>query len=106
MWPMRKAQLQPPIAMRSAISRTGGLLGRGSRLCENVARYDCTRNFEACGHVQIKKMHKFVLRSALRPNEISFLHGLGPKREATFLRLMSAFAGCGHNAANAYRSSV
>src|SRR6516225_4151214 len=49
----------------------------GSRLCENVARYDCTRNFEACGHVQSKKMQKFVLRSALRPNQISFLHGLG-----------------------------
>src|SRR6516164_2715674 len=49
----------------------------GSRLCENVARYDCTQNFEACGHVQSKKMQKFILRSALRPNQISFLHGLG-----------------------------
>ena len=52
-------------------------VGSGSRLCENVARYDCTQNFEACGHVQSKKMQKFILRSALRPNQISFLHGLG-----------------------------
>jgi hypothetical protein len=28
----------------------------GSRLCENVVRYNFTRNLEACGHVQSKKM--------------------------------------------------
>src|SRR6516165_11064985 len=56
----------------------------GSRLCENVARYDCTRNVEACGHVQSKKMQKFILRSALRPNQISFLHGLGQNENPPF----------------------
>ena len=40
-------------------------------------RYNCTRNFEACGHAQSKKMQKFLLRSALQPNQISFSHGLG-----------------------------
>ena len=59
----------------------------GSRLCENVARYDCTRNFDACGHVQSKKMQKFVLRSALRPNQISFLHGLGQNPNPPFWAL-------------------
>jgi hypothetical protein len=29
---------------------------------------DRTRNFEACGHFQSKKMQKFLLRSALQPN--------------------------------------
>jgi hypothetical protein len=48
------------------------------RLCENVARYNCTRNFEACGHVQSEKMQKFVPRSALRPNQILFSHDQDP----------------------------
>jgi hypothetical protein len=26
-------------------------------MCENVARYDCTRNFEDCGHDQISFLH-------------------------------------------------
>jgi hypothetical protein len=64
--------------------------GFGSRLCENVARYDCTRNFEACDHVQSKKMQKFVLRSALRPNQISFLHGLGQNLNLPFSRYVSS----------------
>ena len=50
------------------------------RLCENSTRYKRTRNFEACGHAQGKKMQKFLLRSALQPNQISFSHGLGPSR--------------------------
>ena len=52
-----------------------------------VKTLDCTRNFEACGHVQSKKMQKFVLRSALRPNEISFLHGLGQNENLPRSRL-------------------
>jgi hypothetical protein len=51
--------------------------GFGPRLCENSARYTRTQNFEACGHAQSKKMQKFVLRLALRPNQISFSHSLG-----------------------------
>src|SRR6516225_638680 len=53
------------------------LVGSGPRLCENSARYDRTRNFEACGHAQSKKTQKFILRSVLRPNQISFSHSLG-----------------------------
>ena len=51
----------------------------GTRLCENSAWYNRTQNFEACGRAQSKKMQKFVLRSALRPNQISFSHSLDPK---------------------------
>jgi hypothetical protein len=50
------------------------------RLCENSARYNSTRNFEACGPAQSEKTQKFILRSALRPNQISFSHSLGPRR--------------------------
>src|SRR6516165_2470329 len=74
----------------------------GSRLCENVARYDCTRNVEACGHVQSKKMQKFILRSALRPNQISFLHGLGQNPNDLLIARMSGPAGSGHKAVNAW----
>jgi hypothetical protein len=52
----------------------------GSRLCENAARYNRTRNFETCGHAHSKKTQKFILRSALRPNQISFSHSLGQKQ--------------------------
>jgi hypothetical protein len=48
-----------------------------SRLCENSARYNRTRNFEACGNAQSKKTQKFVRRSTLRPNQFSFSHSLG-----------------------------
>jgi hypothetical protein len=62
---------------RSLQLRPSPKVGSGSRLCENSARYNRTRNFEACGHAQSKKMQKFVFRSALRPNQISFSHSLG-----------------------------
>ena len=45
------------------------------RPCENSTRYNRTRNFEACGHTQSKKIQKFLFRSALQPNQISFSHG-------------------------------
>jgi hypothetical protein len=35
----------------------------GPRLCENSARYNRTRNFEACGHAQSKKTQKFILQT-------------------------------------------
>ena len=47
-----------------------------SWLCENSTRYKRTSNFEACGHAQSKKTQKFVLSSAIRPNQISFSHSL------------------------------
>jgi hypothetical protein len=31
-----------------------------------------------CGHAESKKALKFVLRTALRPNQIEFSHSLGP----------------------------
>ena len=49
-----------------------------TRLCENSAWYNRTQNFEACGRAQSKKTQKFILRSALRPNQISFSHGQDP----------------------------
>jgi hypothetical protein len=49
----------------------------GSRVCENSARYNRAQNFEACRHAQSKKNQKFVLRSTLRPDQISFSHSLG-----------------------------
>ena len=55
------------------------LAGLPAHLCENSARYDRTRNFEACGHAQSKKTQKFILRSLLRPNQISFSHSLDPE---------------------------
>ncbi len=35
-------------------------------------------NFEAYGRAESRKMRKFVLRAALRPNQIEFSHSLGP----------------------------
>jgi hypothetical protein len=54
----------------------------GPSLCENSTRYKRTLNFEACGRAQSKKTQKFVLGSALRPNQISFSHSLGQKRSS------------------------
>ena len=36
-------------------------------------------NFEAYGRVESRKMLKFVLRAASRPNQIEFSHSLGPE---------------------------
>jgi hypothetical protein len=62
----------------------------GSSLCENSTRYKRTLNFEACGRAQSKKTQKFVLRSALRPNQISFSHSLGHDRPTRALASMTA----------------
>src|SRR5262249_31398218 len=51
-------------------------------LCKNSTRYDRTRNFGLYGHAESKKTQKFVFRSALRPNQISFSHGHVPKRRS------------------------
>ena len=55
----------------------------GPRPCEKSTRYNRTRNFEACGHAQSKKTGKFIFRSALRPNQISFSHSLGQNEPPT-----------------------
>ena len=47
-------------------------------LCENSTRYNRTRNFGLYGHSESRKTQKFVFRSALRPNQISFSHGQTP----------------------------
>ena len=44
-----------------------------------LTRYNRTWNFGLYGHAESKKTQKFVLRSALRPNQISFSHGQDPK---------------------------
>ena len=49
-------------------------------LCENSTRYNRTRNFGLYGHAETKKTQKVVFLSVLRPNQISFSHGQGPKR--------------------------
>jgi len=56
---------------------------RNYPMCENSTRYNRTRNFGLYGHAESKKTQKFVFRSALRPNQISFSHGQDPER--TFL---------------------
>ena len=56
------------------------------------ARYNRTRNFEACDHARSKKTQKFILRSLLRPNQISFSHNLDPKRTSQLRRLLSAWS--------------
>ena len=46
-------------------------------------------NFEAYGRVESRKMRKFVLRTALRPNQIEFSHSLGPRPTPRGLRAAS-----------------
>src|SRR6516165_9304480 len=55
-------------------------IGFRPRLCENVARYDCTRNFEACGHVQIKKMQKLSSAQHYDQMRFRFYTGWTPTR--------------------------
>ena len=54
---------------------------RNYPMCKNSARYNRTRNFGLCGDVEGKKTEKFVFRSALRPNQISFSHNQDPCRK-------------------------
>src|SRR5262249_11165472 len=53
---------------------------RNYPMCKNSTRYDRTRNFGLYGRAESKKTQKFVFRSALRPNQISFSHGPDPER--------------------------
>jgi hypothetical protein len=51
---------------------------RNYPMCENSTWYHRTRNFGAYGHAESEKTQKFVFRSALRPNQISFSHSQDP----------------------------
>ena len=51
---------------------------RNYPMCKNSRRYNRTRNFGPYGRAESKKTQKFVFRSALRPNQISFSHGQDP----------------------------
>ena len=53
---------------------------RNYPMCKNSTRYNRTRNFGLYGHAESKKTQKFVFRSALRPNQISFSHSQDPHR--------------------------
>src|SRR5215471_16868326 len=57
-----------------------------SWLCKNSTRYNRTRNFGLYGHAESKKTQKFVFRSALRPNQISFSHGQDHKAVTKAMR--------------------
>src|SRR5262249_38632801 len=48
--------------------------------CVKTLRGITTRNFGLYGHAESKKTQKFVFRSALRPNQISFSHGQDPQQ--------------------------
>jgi hypothetical protein len=92
-WPMDghgRARTAPTIKWPRLLRCTPRVRS-GSRLCENSARYNRTQNFEACGHAQSKKMQKFVSRSALRPNQISFSHSLGQKETKKHVRCHGSF---------------
>ena len=69
----------------------------GPRLCENSTRYNHTWNFEPWGHAQSEKTQKFVLRSALRPNQISFSHSLGQSRHFALRNKQRAFSVSNHS---------
>jgi len=58
---------------------------RNYPMCENSRRYNRTRNFGLYGHAESKKTQKFVFRSALRPNQISFSHGQDPQETSAAL---------------------
>ena len=59
---------------------------RNYPMCKNSRRYNRTRNFGLYGHAESKKTQKFVFRSALRPNQISFSHGQEPLRKSVRVR--------------------
>ena len=44
-------------------------------------------DFGPYGHAESKKTQKFVFRSALRPNQISFSHDQDPKRPSDVARM-------------------
>jgi hypothetical protein len=58
-------------------------------MCKNSMRYNHTRNFGLCGDAEGKKTEKFVFRSALRPNQISFSHNQDPYLHEGFQLLTS-----------------
>src|SRR5262249_3584823 len=63
---------------------------RNYPMCKNSTGYNRTRNFGLYGHAESKKTQKFVFRSALRPNQISFSHDQNPIRTWTAQDLRGA----------------
>jgi hypothetical protein len=61
--------------------------GLPAHLCENSAWYNHTQNCEAFGRAQSKKQEKFVLRSVLESNQISFSHRLDPEPTSCIIPL-------------------
>ena len=60
---------------------------------KNSRRYNRTRNFGPYGHAESKKTQKFVFRSALRPNQISFSHDQDPQQTSVaYLQSLAALA--------------
>ena len=59
---------------------------RNYPMCKNSRRYNRTRNFGLYGHAESKKTQKFVFRSTLRPNQISFSHGQDPTSDISKAR--------------------
>jgi hypothetical protein len=70
------SRLQRVEADRAAQKKDSGF---DPRLCKNSTRYNRTQNFGHYRHAESKKTQKFVFRSALRPNQISFSHSQDPK---------------------------
>ena len=68
---------------------------RNYPMCENSTRYNRTRNFGLYGHAESKKTQKFVFRSALRPNQISFSHDQDPKRSSRCRQYQTAASSTG-----------
>ena len=62
-------------------------------MCKNSAGYNRTRNFGLYGHAESKKTQKFVFRSALRPNQISFSHDQDPQERCSALNCCCAKLG-------------
>ena len=63
---------------------------RNYPMCKNSRRYNRTQNFGLYGHAESKKTQKFVFRSALRPNQISFSHDQDPFRKSAVGHAQSA----------------
>src|ERR1700727_1877199 len=84
--PSSRTGENPPYGMIGRVEETSASFEARSAprshptwLCKNSRRYNRTRNFGLYGHAESKKTQKFVFRSALRPNQISFSHGQDPK---------------------------
>src|SRR5580700_11254182 len=77
---------------------------RNYPMCKNSAGYNRTRNFGLYGHAESKKTQKFVFRSALRPNQISFLHDQDPN--ATSASYSTSLSSCAKSLSGPWGNAV